>query len=88
MKSFAIEVEEVRGHCSCGYRQGDTFHCSGLNTPDGAFCGGAYMILFPMQVALHSGAQFSFEKNPQSKTKLDCPDDGKVVFRITLQPQQ
>jgi len=38
----------------------------------------------PMQVALHSGARFSFEKNPKSKTKLACPDNGNVIFAIEL----
>ena len=42
------------------------------------------MIIFPMQTALHCGAQFSFEENPLSKSKLACPDNGYVVFKITL----
>jgi hypothetical protein len=36
---------------------------------------------------LHSGASFGFEKNPRSKTKLACPDNGYVVFKITLLEQ-
>ena len=83
-KRFAIEVEKVNGYCACGYKEGDVFICEGLNTPDQPFCGGAYAILFPMQTALHSGAMFAFETNPKSKTKLACPDNGYVVFRITL----
>lgn len=84
MKKFEIEVEKVNGYCSCGYKQGDKFTVEGLNTPDCKFCGGAYMIIFPMQTALFSGARFNFEQNPCSKTKLACPDNGYVVFRITL----
>ena len=84
MKRFEIEVEKVNGHCLCGYKVGDKFYADGLNTPNCSFCGGAYMIIFPMQTALHCGAQFSFEENPLSKSKLACPDNGYVVFKITL----
>ncbi|QQO08797.1 TIGR04076 family protein [Breznakiella homolactica] len=84
MKRFEIEVETVTGCCAAGYKSGDRFYASGLNTPDGPFCGGAYMALFPMQNALHGGARFSFEKDPRSKTRLACPDNGCVVFTIRL----
>ncbi|MDR1747662.1 MAG: TIGR04076 family protein [Spirochaetaceae bacterium] len=84
MKKFEIAVEKVTGFCSCGYKPGDTFRADDLNTPDAPMCGGAYTILFPMQTALHSGARFNFEENPQSKTGLACPDNGYVTFRITL----
>lgn len=83
-KKFQIKVEKVTGYCACGYKEGDIILCEGLNTPNQAFCGGAYAILFPMQTALHSGAAFGFEENPHSKTKLTCPDNGYVTFRITL----
>lgn len=83
MKNFVIEVEKVDGYCSCGYAPGDTFLCQGMNTPDRSFCGGAYMAIFPMQVALHGGARFNFEVNPKSKTRLACPDNGYVIFSIT-----
>lgn len=59
-----------------------------MNTPEAGFCGGAYLALFPMQVALHGGARFSFEENPCGKTKLACPDNGCVVFKITLLPEE
>lgn len=85
MKKIRFIVEEVNGHCSCGYKVGDVFHCDGLNTPKEPICGGAYMILFPMQFALCSGARFSFEDNPKSKTKLACPDNGYVVFKCVLE---
>ena len=70
MKKFTIEVEKVNGYCSCCYKQGDKFYAEGLNTPQPTICGGAYMILFPMQTALSCGAKFNFEDNPFCKTKL------------------
>jgi len=42
------------------------------------------MALFPIQVALHNGATFNFEDNPKSKRNLACPDNGYVVFKVTL----
>lgn len=84
MKQFECTVEQVSGYCSCGYKVGDAFQCQGMNTPDIPFCGGAYMALFPIQVALHNGARFHFEDNPKSKGNLTCPDNGYVVFRLTL----
>ena len=83
-KKFEIEVEKVTGHCSCEYKEGDRITCEGLNTPNQPFCGGAYAIIFPMQTALCCGATFNFEENKHSKTKLACPDNGFVTFRITL----
>ncbi|MDR2869602.1 MAG: TIGR04076 family protein [Deferribacteraceae bacterium] len=87
-KKFVIEVEKVNGYCACGYKVGDSFSCSGLNTPNQAFCGGAYAIIFPMQTALCSGSEFHFEKNPHSKTGLACPDNGYVIFNIYLLDEQ
>ncbi len=87
-KKFVITVEQVTGYCACGYQKGDTIVCEGLNTPERPFCGGAYAILFPMQNALHAGARFDFEKNPYSKTKLTCPDNGYVTFSIALDPEE
>lgn len=84
MKRVEYRVEQVSGHCSCGYKVGDVFYCEGMNTPNLPFCGGAYMALFPMQVALHMGGRFHFEDNPKSKGNLACPDNGYVVFRVTL----
>ena len=60
------------------------FHVCGLRTPDKPICGGAYIVLFPMMNALLSGAKFNFEKNPYSKTKLACPDNGHIVFKVIL----
>lgn len=84
MKKFKYTVERVTGYCACGYKEGDEFIVHGMNTPDKAFCGGAYIILFPMQVALSSGGRFNFEKDPLSKGELACPDNGNVIFRITM----
>lgn len=84
MKKFEYQIEKVTGHCSCGYKVGDVFKCEGMNTPCTPFCGGAYMALFPIQVALHNGATFNFEENPKSKGNLACPDNGYVVFKVTL----
>jgi uncharacterized repeat protein (TIGR04076 family) len=83
-KQFEILVEKVNGHCTHGYKEGDTFIWQGLDTPVGGFCGGAYTTLFPILVALFSGARFHFEKNPLSKTKMACPDNGNVIFKVTL----
>lgn len=84
MKKFEIEVEKVSGYCSCGYKLGDKFYAEGLNTPNKTFCGGAYMVIFPLQTALSCGALFDFEENPKCKTKLACPDNGYITFKITL----
>lgn len=84
MKKFEYQVEQVSGYCSCGYKVGDIFCCDGLNTPNSPFCGGAYMALFPIQVALYNGASFNFEDNPKSKRNLACPDSGYVIFKVTL----
>lgn len=84
MRQFEYTVEQVLGHCSCGYKVGDVFCCEGMNTPKTPFCGGTYMALFPMQVALYNGARFYFEDNPKSKRNLACPDNGNVVFKLTM----
>jgi uncharacterized repeat protein (TIGR04076 family) len=83
MKKFEIEVERVNGHCSYSYGEGDKFIFNGYSTPDG-FCGGAYTTLFPIIVALSSGARFDFEENPYCKTKMACPDNGNIIFKVTL----
>ena len=84
MKKFKISVEKVNGYCDLGYNEGDSFMVNGMNTPCCEFCGGAFMILYPMQVALFSGSRFHFEKNPLCKTGLACPDKGKVIFSIEM----
>ena len=70
MNRFVITVERVNGHCTYSYREGDKFILNGFDTPDG-FCGGAYTTLFPIIVALNSGARFNFEKDPLCKTAQD-----------------
>lgn len=87
MKTFEIEIEKVNGYCTYGYKEGDTFVFNGYSTPDG-FCGGAYTMLFPIIVALTSGATFDFEKNPRCKTKMACPDNGNIIFKITLMAEK
>ena len=86
-KKFVIEVEEVKGVCEYNYKKGDKFYAKGLGTPEPSLCGGAYMVIFPMMTALNLGARFYFEKNPLSKTKLACPDNGYVIFKVTLLEQ-
>lgn len=88
MKKFKITVEKVTGFCSCNYKEGDVFYVQGMNTPEKEFCGGAFLILYPIQVALHSGGRFSFENNPLCKTQLACPDNGNVIFSIELIPNE
>ena len=84
MKKYEYKVEQVLGHCSCGYKVGDVIHCEGMNTPNVPFCGGAYMALFPIQVSLHNGGRFNFRENPKSLGNLACPDNGNVIFSVTL----
>ena len=78
-----ISIEKVNGHCIYTYREGDTFIFNGFDTPN-AFCGGAYTTLFPIIVALNSGARFTFENDPLCKTKMACPDNGNVIFSVRL----
>jgi uncharacterized repeat protein (TIGR04076 family) len=83
MNNFLVEVEDVRGPCTRGYKKGDRFTFNGLATPD-AFCGGAYTALFPILVAFGSGGSFSYEKDHFCKTNMACPDGGHVLFKISL----
>ena len=82
-KKFEIEVEKVNGFCSYSYKEGDKFVFHGFDTPNG-FCGGAYTTLFPIIVALSSGAKFNFEEDPLCKTKMACPDNGNIIFKVKL----
>ena len=84
MKRFKITVDKVVGYCSCNYKKGDVFYVQGMNTPKKEFCGGAFLIIYPIQVSLHTGGCFSFERNPLCKTQLACPDNGNVIFSIEL----
>ena len=83
MNRFEIGVEKVNGKCSYSYQAGDRFIFNGFDTPN-AFCGGAYTTLFPIIVALNSGARFGFEKDPLCKTRMACPDNGNVIFSVRL----
>ena len=82
-KRFEIEVEKVNGRCTYSYREGQIIPVNGFDTP-GGFCGGAYTTLFPIIVALTSGARFDFEKDPLRKTRMACPDNGNVIFSVRL----
>ena len=83
MPKYEIKVQKVSGPCKCGYKEGDVFYATGLNTPDKPFCGNAYRAISHAQFALHWGAEFGSEKNPKSKTQMGCPDGGNVLFSIT-----
>jgi uncharacterized repeat protein (TIGR04076 family) len=80
-KKMEIEVQEVRGKCHYCYKEGDKFEITGLKTPDG-FCGAAYSCLFPVLFAMNFGAGFSFEKEPDCKTGIACPDGGNIIFKV------
>ncbi len=82
-RQFHVKVELVRGACTRGYKEGDTFVFNGFDTPH-AFCGGAYTVLFPIITALGAGGRFDYEQNPLCKTKMACPDGGNVLFSVTL----
>jgi len=87
MNKFEIGIERVNGHCPYAYKVGDKFIFNGFDTPN-AFCGGAYTTLFPIIVALNSGARFNFEKDPICKTKMACPDNGNIIFTVKLLSEQ
>ena len=67
MKKFEYQIEKVTGHCSCGYKVGDVFQCDGMNTPCTPFCGGAYMALFPIQVAYTMELPLIWKKTQSQK---------------------
>jgi len=83
MKQLEVEIEKVNGKCSYNYMEGDKLIINGFDTPD-RFCGGAYTTIFPIIVALISGARFNYEKEPFCKTKMACPDNGNIIFKIRL----
>jgi uncharacterized repeat protein (TIGR04076 family) len=80
-QKLVIEVAQVRGKCHYGYKAGDTIELTGLRTPQG-FCGAAYSCLFPVLFAMNFGASFSFEKDPDCKTGIACPDGGSIIFKV------
>ncbi|MBF0484327.1 MAG: TIGR04076 family protein [Candidatus Omnitrophica bacterium] len=81
-KKMLIEVEHSDNTCHYGYKVGDKWEVTGLRTPDG-MCGAAYHLLFPVLFEMNFGATFSFEKNPNCKTGITCPDGGKIKFKVT-----
>ena len=80
-KEFLVTVEKVRGSCRCSFKEGDKFSFRGVKTIEG-FCGGAYLVIFPLMTALGFGARFNFNKNPAEMKGLACPSDAKVIFSI------
>ncbi len=80
-KKMEIEVEYSDNTCFYGYKKGDKWQVTGLKTPDG-MCGAAYHLLFPVLFEMNFGAKFDFEKDPNVKTGITCPDGGKVKFKV------
>ena len=80
-KDMEIEVEYSDGTCTYGYKTGDKWQVKGLKTPRD-FCGAAYHLLFPVLFEMNFGANFNFEKNPDCKTGITCPDGGKIKFKV------
>ena len=81
-QNMVIEVEHSDNTCTYGYKVGDKWEVKGLQTPPG-MCGAAYHLLFPVLFEMNFGAQFYFEKDPNCKTGITCPDGGKVKFKVT-----
>jgi uncharacterized repeat protein (TIGR04076 family) len=81
-KIMEIEVQEVCGRCTFGYKQGDKIEVTGLKTPD-KFCGAAYSALFPVLFAMNFGASFEFEADSNCKIGTACPDGGNLKFKVT-----
>ena len=82
MGKYEIEIEKVDGYCVYSYEKGDKFVFNSLKTRDN-FCGGAYMVAYPVMSVFEFGGKFEFEENPYCKTKLSCPDNGKVIFKVS-----
>jgi uncharacterized repeat protein (TIGR04076 family) len=82
-KRFIVSVLDVTGECHPGYKKGDTFEFSGLQTPAGGFCGGAYHAMFPILFLLQFGGHYPLS-DVESEASISCPDRGKVQFHIRL----
>jgi len=80
-KKMVISVEEVTGHCTFDYKEGDSFETVGLKTP-GGFCGAAYNAIFPVLFALNFGAKFPFSEDGISNSRITCPDGANVRFKV------
>jgi len=81
-KKMVIEVVESKEKCTFGYKVGDKWETTGLRCIPG-FCGAAFHTAFPALFALNFGAKFFFIKEENSIDTVTCPDEGKVVFKIT-----
>ncbi len=81
-KKMALEVVKAKGKCSFEYKIGDKWETQGLKCIPG-FCGAAFHTAFPALFALNFGANFFFMKEPNSIDTVTCPDEGKIVFKVT-----
>lgn len=81
MNKYEIEIEKVKENCSCSYKKGDKFIFNGFETLE-KFCGGAYVVAYPIISVFEFGGQFKLEDNPNSKTRLSCPNNGNIIFKV------
>lgn len=81
-KKMAIEVVENKGKCTFSYKIGEKWETAGLKCIPG-FCGAAFHTAFPALFALNFGAKFFFMKDPDCIDTVTCPDEGKIVFKVT-----
>jgi acyl carrier protein len=87
MANFLVHVMKVTGDCKPGYKEGDSFHFSGLKTPEHGFCGGAYAAMFPSLFALNFGGEVPNGGSP-GKAMVSCPDNGICKFQIERLPEK
>jgi len=81
-KKMVIEVVKNKGKCFFEYKIGDRWETQGLKCIPG-FCGAAFHTAFPALFALNFGAKFFFMKDHNSIDTVTCPDEGKIVFKVT-----
>lgn len=85
-KKMKLEVIKAN-ECPLGYKVGDSWETIGLKTIPN-FCGAAFHCAFPALFALNFGAKFFFMENPDSINTVTCPDQGKVVFKVSRLSQE
>ena len=81
-KKMILEVVQVKGKCTFGYKVGDKWETVGLKCIPG-FCGAAFHTAFPALFALNFGAKFHFMNNPDAIDTVTCPDGGNIIFKVT-----
>ncbi len=81
-KKMVIEVVQVKGKCTFGYKIGDKWETAGLKCIPG-FCGAAFHTAFPALFALNFGAKFHFMDNSDAIDTVTCPDGGNIIFKVT-----